>query len=85
MAQTRMLAATVTRILAGVAEWRCVPCRRRRWPLYEELKPPLALSPFQRPLLLESSASSSAPQAHVYAVVTQAFHKVAPALQMAES
>ena len=89
MAQTRKLAATATLLLAAVAGAVAAPAESAGGPAllarYEELKQPMALSPFQRPLLLESSASSSAPQGHVYAVVNQPFSKVAPALQSAEN
>jgi hypothetical protein len=51
---------------------------------YENLKPALARSPFQRPLLLESNASSSEPHGDVYAVIAEPFASLMPALQRAE-
>lgn len=51
---------------------------------YESMKPTLARSPFQRPLLLESGPSSKEPHGEVYAVVDSPFSSAAPALQRAE-
>jgi hypothetical protein len=51
---------------------------------YESIKPALARSPFQRPLLLESGASPSEPHGDVYAVVAHPFVSLATALQRAD-
>jgi hypothetical protein len=48
---------------------------------YGELREALAQSPFQRPLVLQSGTSDSAPQGDVYAVMEQPFPALAAALR----
>lgn len=52
---------------------------------YDGMKPALAHSPFQRPLLLESGPSSSEPHGDVYAVIDYPFATAAAALQRADA
>jgi hypothetical protein len=52
---------------------------------HDELRSALARSPFERPLLLSSSESSSRPQGEVHAVLRHPFSRVTQALQQPEA
>lgn len=51
---------------------------------YDGMKPALARSPFQRPLLLDSGPSASEPHGDVFAVIDYPFGTAAAALQRAD-